>query len=671
MPAQADRHGPQPSLAWPPVLIVGRGWLATALAQQLPERSGAPVTRVDATGEGAWQRLSAAFPGTGAVIRCGDGPTPLPPVLVDLCGSAIPLLASELTVTGARIRTLNPRIPGDGCVSCELEYRGRRDPIEAAVASYRQNTETATVPWRFRHTESDVFLAATFTALALADAIRATVTGTPPDTRAVVLDFDERAASAHPVPRHFGCAACRPRRSSAIDVLRDEAKDRWASAWASTRSPLDLLEIHAKVRQLVGGEFRLFDLTRTTGAFERQAIGSFLAGRGVKPGDTPFISAVHTTAVRRRIRGSRREAVATGGFDFGAPRVSEALALIEGLERLVALDYVDPSRVVRSALADLDRPALDPRGIALFNEAQLQDAPFPDRRFDPNIEAQWLWGIRIASGEPILVPAQVMKGETGSLIHATSSGAACHSSFHHAILNGLYELIERDALMLTWLNQWSRPRLRLADTDPDPYGVRQAFADSSFRLTHVDLTTEVGVPVVLAILEDELDPDLFMITMVGSLSASRALEKLAREITQFTHPHLEGKSPYRTPVSLSEDPAVVHSLPDHLAFYQDRRKRPITEFLTGSSDERPLAGLRVEDDRSAVQEIEEVVARLTSAGFDPVVIDCTEPFLRDLGLFAVRVVVAGLQPLQVGHGRVGLGSHRLTTTPNPWPHPFW
>ena len=671
MPAQADRHGPQALLAWPSVLIVGRGWLATTLAQQLLERGAASVTVVDATGDGAATRLREALPEIGAVVCCGDGPTPLPAALVELCGGAIPLIAAELTAMGARIRLVNPRVPGGACVSCEREYRARRDPFDAAVARYFHDADAVAVPWRYRHAESDVALAATFIALALADAVRAAAAGSPPDTRAVALDFDERTARAHPVPRHFACAACRPHRSSAADALRDEAKERWAAAWASPQSPRDLLELHARVRQLVGGEYGLFDLTRTTGAFERHAIGSFFAERGVKPGDTPFIGAVHTTAVRWRIRGSRRDAVATGGFDFSAPRVAEGLALIEGLERLVALDYVDPSRVVRSALANIDRPAIDPRELALFSEGQRQDERFPDRRFDPQAEMRCVWGIRIASGEPILVPAQVMQGEPGSLVHATSSGAACHSSFHHAVLNGLYELIERDALMLTWLNQWSRPRIRLADTDPDPYGVRAAFAGSSFRLTHVDVTTEVGVPVVLAVLEDELDPDLFMITMVGSLSASRALEKVAREITQFTHPHLVNRSQYRTAISRSDDPAVVNSLPDHLAFYQNSSRRPLTAFLTASSDERPFAGPGAGDDLSAVQEIEEVVARLNRAGFDPVVVDCTEPFLRELGLWAVRVVVAGLQPLQVGHGRVGLGSRRLATTPNPWPHPFW
>ena len=66
-------------------------------------------------------------------------------------------------------------------------------------------------------------------------------------------------------------------------------------------------------------------------------------------------------------------------------------------------------------------------------------------------------------------------------------------------------------------------------------------------------------------------------------------------------------------------------------------------------------------------------------------VDLTTPWLRSLGLCAVRVVVPGLQPIHFGRGNAVLGGARLyqaprrmgrrdrDTTPeelNPWPHPF-
>ena len=110
----------------------------------------------------------------------------------------------------------------------------------------------------------------------------------------------------------------------------------------------------------------------------------------------------------------------------------------------------------------------------------------------------------------------------------------------------------------------------------------------SFQLTHVDLTTDLAIPVVLSVLEDRHDPNFFMCTMVASLSPSRLLAKLHRELSQFTFPHLVEPSHYRTPLSANADPAGVRTLPDHLRFYQDSSKRMLTAFLTASAEERGL-----------------------------------------------------------------------------------
>ena len=94
---------------------------------------------------------------------------------------------------------------------------------------------------------------------------------------------------------------------------------------------------------------------------------------------------------------------------------------------------------------------------------------------------------------PVLVPANLIDGRPpDAILQATSNGAACHSSLHHAVLNGLYEVVERDAMMVTWLKHRSLPRVRLSDDDPDPYGVRAAFTRMSFELTYVDLTSDLG-----------------------------------------------------------------------------------------------------------------------------------------------------------------------------------
>ena len=365
----------------------------------------------------------------------------------------------------------------------------------------------------------------------------------------------------------------------------------------------------------------------------------------------------------------------TEGFAFTDTSAAETIGLIEGLERTFALDSLDRQRLVRACFADVAPLAVDPGDLLLYSDEQYQTPGFPFARFDRDVEIDWLWGVRLTDQRPVLVPADLVgRRASQPIVQATSNGAACHGSLHHAVLNGLYEVIERDALMIAWLNRWSSPRLTFTDADLDPCGVRAAFARLSFRLTHVDLTTEVGVPVVLAVLEDQHDSHFFMATMVAGLSPSKVLEKLYRELTQFTYPHLVDPATYRTSVSRSPDPTLVRSLPDHLAFYQHDTKRALTAFLTASDEMHPFAARGEHADWSVAEEIQEAVRRLGAAGYSPVVVDCTAPALEELGLWAVKVVIPGLQPLSVGHGHVpppkrarpGV-AHAL----NPWPHPFW
>jgi hypothetical protein len=59
---------------------------------------------------------------------------------------------------------------------------------------------------------------------------------------------------------------------------------------------------------------------------------------------------------------------------------------------------------------------------------------------------RWV-GIRLASGEPIRSRRRCTANKGRSF---TGPAAARRvTSFHHAVLNGLYVLIERDALLLT------------------------------------------------------------------------------------------------------------------------------------------------------------------------------------------------------------------------------
>jgi len=379
----------------------------------------------------------------------------------------------------------------------------------------------------------------------------------------------------------------------------------------------------------------------------------------------------------------------TEGLDFESVAKAGALSLIEGLERLFALEYCDPGRIVHCRYTAVAADALDPRRFPLYASEQYDDPEFGLRRFDPDAEIPWVWGMALGAERPVLVPADLIYTSTSPtrIYKPTSNGAACHTSFHHAVLNGIYEAIERDALMIVWLNQLSMPRVELAPGDPDPFSARRSWAALAFDCELVDITSDLGIPVLLGLLRDRLNPDFLLVDPVASLDPETLLGKLYKELVQFCQPYFLNEHAYRTAATPSMDANLVVEFPDHLGFYQAREKHAEVALLTGAPERRAFGdgpygppGLGVR------QAIDELVFRLGRSGHEVIVVNCTVPLLRGLGLCAVKVLIPGLQALNAGHRYRVLGGRRVLEAPrrmgladrdrtlselNPWPHPFW
>ena len=238
--------------------------------------------------------------------------------------------------------------------------------------------------------------------------------------------------------------------------------------------------------------------------------------------------------------------------------------------------------------------------------------------------------------------------------------------------------------MMVWMNRLSLPVLESSSAASN---VRRDFEALSLELTCVDITTDLDIPVVLGVLTDKLNPDFLLVNPVSSLSRQQLDRKLDREITQFCRPYLSDRRCYTNRVSASSDPKLVKYLPDHLKFYQNREKIRHARFLTSGPKKKDGTHLAGAGEPSEVQkELSMVVDRLSRRGYQVIVVDCSVPMIRDLGLHVVKVLIPGLQPLHAGHHYAALGGERLYQVPrlmglarrdrsrgelNPWPHPFW
>ncbi len=488
------------------------------------------------------------------------------------------------------------------------------------------------------------------------------------------------------VPSHYACAQCFPATGRTSSELRKHAIREWRQHWDGPAiEPMDLLELRSRSQHFVGERFALFRTCQQESADQRRAVYRFCSERGVNPRDNLVANAFRAVVMRSRQLADGGAAYAEGS-DFYDGRKAEALALMEGIERLFALEQMDSRSVVAASYQAVAGHALDPATFPLYAEDQYAQRGFGLTRFAPEQSIEWIWGVRISDSEPVLAPMDLVfsRRQGPKIYRANSNGAACHSSFHHAVLGGIYETIERDALMVAWMNRLSLPVLESSGADA---GVRRDLAALSLELTCVDLTTDLEIPVQLGILRDQLNPDFLLVNPVAALSPQQLDQKLERELTQFCRPYLSDRHCYTNRVSTSSDPQSVKKLPDHLAFYQNRKKIKHACFLWACPERKAeMHAMAVSEALDIKKELSIVVDRLARRGYEVIVVDCSVPLIRDLGLHAVKVLIPGLQPLHAGYRHAALGGERLYQVPrlmglagrdrsrgelNPWPHPFW
>jgi YcaO-like protein with predicted kinase domain len=122
----------------------------------------------------------------------------------------------------------------------------------------------------------------------------------------------------------------------------------------------------------------------------------------------------------------------------------------------------------------------------------------------------WLEGKWLDSGQAALVPLDVVRIGTPpadlAAVSQSTNGLAAGPTPEHALLHGLLELIERDAVCLWGFRRDAAALASAIDPaalcDPVVDELTARLHDRGFRLNLFDLTTDIGVPVVYAVIAE-------------------------------------------------------------------------------------------------------------------------------------------------------------------------
>lgn len=366
-------------------------------------------------------------------------------------------------------------------------------------------------------------------------------------------------------------------------------------------------------------------------------------------------------------------------------------AIGEAVERYAG-GFYDPAGLLRARPRDLGGDAVNLADFALFTGEQYASEGFPMRRPSHDAYYYWVKGRSLTRGVEVYVPACFVyvpyrfTTREEFITLPISTGLACGSTVEDAVLRGLYEVVERDAFAITWLNRMPVPRIAI-------HNARNALlAEVLERFREVDLsvsvslaTTDLGIPVVITLSLDDTGAG------PASVIAARAdfdLEQaITRSLEETAQTRLWARKLMRDRPEFEPAPDYSDIVmgEDHVRLYCDKHMRVHLNFLLDAPEEIGVRDLAVPPRESAAARLDRCLDVLASKGFDVIVVDVTTPDIHEVGFHVVRVIVPGLQPLDMDHNWRHLGGRRLYEVPvrmgfeerpkspeemNPVPHPF-
>ncbi|WP_242677255.1 YcaO-like family protein [Streptomonospora litoralis] len=287
--------------------------------------------------------------------------------------------------------------------------------------------------------------------------------------------------------------------------------------------------------------------------------------------------------------------------------------------------------------------------------------------YDPAVPIRWVRAWSLTRRRPVLVPAIAVylhmapQSPSEHFTRGITTGAAVHSDLGSAVLGGLLEVVERDALSLAWLQRLRLPRLSVDPDDLKPLA-RSYHARGTARHLEVrlfDATTDFGVPVVYAVqLSPNEDRLAQIVCATCDLDPQQAVAKIYRELASVRVALRDrvGRRPVRRP----DDRTV--SVTGSAAYNASAERRDAFRHLL--EGERTLRGLDELPDLSADPDpLATAVSKAAARGAEVLVADITTDEARQVGMHAVKVLVPEAVPLSFIHGERYLGTPRLYAAP--------
>ncbi len=466
---------------------------------------------------------------------------------------------------------------------------------------------------------------------------------------ALSLSLYDLAGERHPVTRRPQCAACgdealhRPDRAPSPVVLGPSPKPVWNSGGLRSVPPGETVRAYRHLVSPVSGV--VTQLMRVTAASDSW-LHVYWAGSNL---------ALKADSLRLLRNSLRTKSSGKGSTADQA----EASALCEAVERYSGVYHGDEIRR-RARFEDFAAgEAIHPNDVMLYSESQYERAKeinargsrfnYVTARFDPGVEMDWTPVWSLTAGRHRWLPTSLLyfsAPSEGGVIYCgpDSNGCAAGNTLEEAILQGFYELAERDAFACWWYNRLSLPEVDLEGFGDDYLsGARAYYASFNRELWVLDATNDLGIPVFVAVsrrVDKEAEDILFAPGAHGDphIAALRAVCELNQYLSAVRDVGTDGGG-------------YLHDDPESLWWWKTA-KLSEHRYLSPSPAAKRGAGDYAAAETSDLREdVERCRALVEGLGLEFLVLDQTRP---DVGMPVTKTIVPGLRHfwMRFGPGRL-------------------
>lgn len=358
------------------------------------------------------------------------------------------------------------------------------------------------------------------------------------------------------------------------------------------------------------------------------------------------------------------------GFELASSFLSDLGESIERLSGTFAFlkEDLDICTGSYTSLQQTGQNALAPEAMPLFADEQYISPDFFFQPFTRDTELTWIKGRRLISKENIYIPVQLVlffsffSEQEPRIGYSSSSGMASHVDEAKAIIAGVTELVERDALMLSW---YADIPLRRVEVD-QPLSSKKANkvlkqveslpGDVSFWLH------DIGFPELPCISAVQHLPDYKKFAyQAGAAAALDGEEAFIQAFLEYGQSEMQLKSAIVAPQRQFQDGIrLLFDVPPDKPLAEMRTFLETTGYYGNIENAARLKPFFQSDDTVALSELPKVKFKdsdseeqleylktvLQKYNIDPIVIDCTHERMSQVRV--VKVFIPELVQPHIG-----------------------